>query len=157
MRGRKARRRLLFWYHLRQGMQGSADTTRFFGGGAMSLTVDAEGTRATVSDPGGIEHAHRPIMFGASLLWIERGPLPTTQGAVRLWEKVMSPKASFSRCLCPLRRRDQTILPGRGWGMAGLQFEGGENSVRRIEVGCHCWLSSWRRFHTHCERICQTA
>src|SRR5712692_3112829 len=105
-RGRKVRRWLLFWYHLRQRMQDSADPTRFFGGGAMSLTVDAEGTGATVSDPSGIEHAHRPIMFGASLLWIERGPLPTMQGAVRLWEKVMSPKASFSCCMCPVRRTE---------------------------------------------------
>src|SRR5450755_677887 len=48
------------------------------------------------------------------------------------------------------------ILPPRGLLMAGRQCEGGENSVRRIEVGCHCWLSSWRRFHTHWERICQT-
>ena len=27
----------------------------------------------------------------------------------------------------------------------GEIHEGGANSVRRIEVGCHCWLSSWRR------------
>jgi len=40
-KGRKARRRLLFWYPLRQGMQDSADTARFFGEGTMSLTVDA--------------------------------------------------------------------------------------------------------------------
>ncbi len=41
------------------------------------------------------------------------------------------------------------VLSGRGLEIAELQYEGGENSVRRIEVGCHCWLSSWRRFHTH--------
>ena len=72
----------------------------------MALTWHAEGASATVSDAGRIQHAHRPIMFWASLLWIERGPLPTTQGAVRLWEKVMSPKASFSRCMCPVRRTE---------------------------------------------------
>ena len=92
----------------------------------MSLTVDAEGTRATVSDPGGIEHAHRPIMFGASLLWIERGPLPTTQGAVRLWEKVMSPKASFSRCLCPLRRTEGRSCRGEVGGWQGFSLRGGK-------------------------------
>jgi hypothetical protein len=69
----------------------------------MSLTVDAEGTAATVSDPGGIEHPHRPIVFGASLLRIERGPLPTTQRAVRLREKVLPSQASCSRCSRPLR------------------------------------------------------
>src|SRR5713226_5314130 len=83
-RGRNARRRLLFWCLLRQWMQDSADTTRFFGGDAMSLTVEAHGTRATVSDPSGIEHTHRPIVFGASFLRIERGPLLTTQCAIRL-------------------------------------------------------------------------
>ncbi len=57
-------------------MQNSADTTRFFGGGAMPLTVDAQGTGATVSDAGGIKHTDRPIVFGASFLRIERGPLP---------------------------------------------------------------------------------
>src|SRR5437588_12479010 len=104
MRGRssKAGRRLLFCRGLRQGMQDSADTTRFFGGGAMVLTGDAQGTAATVSDAGGIQHAHRPIMFGASLLWVECCPLPTMQGAIRLWEKILSPKASSSRCVCPV-------------------------------------------------------
>lgn len=52
--------------------------------------------------------------------------------------------------------RKRTQSP-KGSQAAGPQFEGGENSVRRIEVGCHCWLSSWRRFHTHCERICHTS
>ncbi len=138
-------------------MQDSADTTRFFGGDAMSLTVDAQGTRATVSNPGGIEHTHRPVVFGASFLRIKRGSLPTTQCAVRLRKKILPSQASCSRCPRPLRGRDQTIQPGRGPGMAGIQFEGGANSVRRIEVGCHCWLSSWRRFHIHCERICQVS
>ncbi len=41
--------------------------------------------------------------------------------------------------------------------MAELQFEGGENSVRRIEVGCRGFLSSWRRFQIHWERICQVS
>jgi hypothetical protein len=70
----------------------------------MSLTLRAHGTAATVSDAGSIEHAHRPIMFAASLLGIERGPLPTTQCAIRLREKVLSPKTSSSRYTCPLWR-----------------------------------------------------
>jgi len=49
------------------------------------------------------------------------------------------------------------VQPGRGLGMVEIQVEGGANSVRRIEVGCHCWLSSWRRFHIHWERICQVS
>jgi hypothetical protein len=68
----------------------------------MTLTWHAEGARAAVSDAGGIQHAHRPIMFWASLLWVECCPLPTTQGAIRLWEKILSPKASSSRCVCPV-------------------------------------------------------
>ena len=60
----------------------------------MFLTGDAQGTAATVSDAGSIEHAHRSIVFGASLLWIQRGPLPTPQRAISLGEKVVSPQAS---------------------------------------------------------------
>ncbi len=48
----------------------------------MSLTLHAQGTGATVSDAGGIEHTHRPIVFGASFLWIERGPLTAAQRAI---------------------------------------------------------------------------
>jgi hypothetical protein len=69
----------------------------------MFLTGDAQGTAATVSDAGSIEHAHRSIVFGASFLRIERGPLPTTQRAIRLEEKVSSSQASYSRGTCPLR------------------------------------------------------
>jgi hypothetical protein len=59
--------------------------------------------------------------------------------------------------LAPIAGDRRMAQPGSSPGMAGLQFEGGANSVRRIEVGCHCWLSSWRRFHIHCERICQVS
>jgi hypothetical protein len=107
-------------------MQDSADPTRFFGGGAMSLTLDAEGTAATVSDPGGIEHPHRAIVFGASFLRIERCPLPTTQCAVRLRKKVLPSQAACSRCTRPLRgtkgwsgRREV-----RGW--QGFSSRGGK-------------------------------
>jgi hypothetical protein len=68
----------------------------------MALTWRAKGARAAVSDACGIQHTYRPVMFAASLLWVECGPLPTTQGAIRLWEKVLSPKASLSRCVCPV-------------------------------------------------------
>ena len=106
-RSSKARRRLLFCRRLRQGMQDSADTTRFFGGGAMLLTLDAQGTGATVSDAGGIEHAHRSIVFGASFLRIERGPRPPTQRAISLQEKVASAQASDARGTCPLRGTEE--------------------------------------------------
>src|SRR5579859_4461838 len=106
-RSSKARRRLLFCRRLRQGMQDSTDPTRFFGGGAMFLTGDAQGTGATVSDAGSIEHAHRSIVFGASLLRIERGALPTTQRAISLKEKVVSSQASYSRGTRPLRGTEE--------------------------------------------------
>jgi hypothetical protein len=69
----------------------------------MFLTERTEGTDTTVSNPGGIEHAQRPIVFGAAFLWIERGPLPTTQRAISLRKKVVSPQASDSRGTRPLR------------------------------------------------------
>ncbi len=96
-------------------------------------------------------------MFGASFLWIERCSLPTTQRAVGLRKKVLSSQASDARCTRPLRGRDQMVQLQRDPGMAGGQFVGGENSVRRIEVGCRGFLSSWRRFHIHWERICQVS
>ena len=46
----------------------------------MSLTLDTEGTAATVSDPGGIEHPHRAIVFGASGL--PHRALPLADNAV---------------------------------------------------------------------------
>jgi hypothetical protein len=69
----------------------------------MFLAEDAEGTRAAVNDAGSIQHAYRPVVFGASLLRIECGPLPTTQRAVRLREKILPSQASYSRGTCPLR------------------------------------------------------
>src|SRR5712692_9854511 len=96
-RSSNAQRRPLFCRRLRQGMQDSADTTRFFGGGAMFLTGDAQGTGATVSDAGSIEHAHRSIVFGASFLRIERGP--KHDGTVRVLYA-----ARIADCRsCPLR------------------------------------------------------
>ncbi len=107
-------------------MQDGTDTTRFFGGSAMSLTVDAEGTGATVSDPGGIEHAHRPIVFGAALLRIERGPLPTPQRAVSLGEKVLSPQASYSCCTRPLRGAEGWSCRRGVRGWQGFSSRGGK-------------------------------
>ena len=107
-------------------MQDSADATRFFGGDAMSLTGDAQGTAATVSDAGGIEHTHRLVMFGASFLRIKRGPLPAKQCAVRLRKKILPCQASCSCCSCPLRGRDQLAQPGRSPGMIEIQCEGGQ-------------------------------
>ena len=72
----------------------------------MSLTLRAHGTATTVSDPGSIEHTHRPIVFAASLLWIEGCSLPTTQRAIKLRKKVLSPQASFSCSPCPLWRTE---------------------------------------------------
>ncbi len=89
----------------------------------MSLTVDAEGTATTVSDPGSIEHPHRPIVFGASLLRIERGPLPTTQRSVRLRKKILPSQASYSRCTRPLRGTEgwSSWREVRGWQRFSLR------------------------------------
>jgi hypothetical protein len=68
----------------------------------MALTWHAEGTCATVGDASGIQHTHRSVMLTTSLLWGECGPLPTTQGSICLWEKVLTPKASSSRGMSPV-------------------------------------------------------
>src|SRR5260370_36945606 len=78
-RGRKAQRRRIFWCHIRQGIQDSADTTRFFGGGAMAVTRRAHGAGTTGGNAGSIEHTNRAIVFATSLLWRERGTFATTQ------------------------------------------------------------------------------
>ena len=77
----------------------------------MSLTVAAEGTGATVSDPGSREHTHRPIVFGASLLWRERGPLPTPQRAVRLRKKVLPSQAAVLQKLSEKHDGREVLLP----------------------------------------------
>src|SRR5260221_8210026 len=107
-------------------MQHGTDTTRFFRGRAMFLTERAEGTGTTVSNTGGIEHAHRPIVFAASFLWIERSSLRTTQRAVDLRKKVLSSQASDSRCTRPLRgtERWSSRREVRGWH--GFSLRGGK-------------------------------
>lgn len=72
----------------------------------MSLTVETQGTGATVCDAGSIQDAHRPIMFGASFLRIERSPTPAPQRAVSLKKKVVPSQASYARWACPLRRTE---------------------------------------------------
>jgi hypothetical protein len=92
----------------------------------MSLTVAAEGTGTTVSDAGGIEHTHRPIVFGASLLGIERGPLPTPQRAVSLRKKVLPSQAPSSRCTRPLRVTEGWSCRGGVRGWQGFSARGGK-------------------------------
>jgi hypothetical protein len=72
----------------------------------MRLTAAAEGTGATVGDAGGIEDPQRPIVFGATFLWREGGPIPTLQRAIRLRKKVLPSQASYSRWARPLQRAE---------------------------------------------------
>lgn len=83
----------------------------------MALTEDAQGTAATVSDPGGVEDPHGPIVFGASFLRREGGPVPTAQRAVRLRKKVLPSQAACSRGARPLRRTEGGSSRGmvRSW------------------------------------------
>ena len=59
-------------------MQDSADTTRFWWR-CHVLDSGYGRDRSDSQRSGGIEHTHRPVVFGASFLRIRRGPLPTTQ------------------------------------------------------------------------------
>ena len=108
-------------------MQDSADPPRFFGGGAMSLTLDAQGTGATVRDAGSIKDSHRPIMFGAAFLWRERGPVPTPQRAIRLKKKIVASQAACSCWACPLRGTE-------GWSSRGTVREGPHFRVRGGQI-----------------------
>ncbi len=92
----------------------------------MSLTLRAHGTAATVSNPGSREHTHRPIVFGTPFLRRERGPLPTTQRAISLREKILSPQASYSRCTCPLWRAEGWFCRGGVRGWQGISLRGGK-------------------------------
>ena len=69
----------------------------------MPLAAAAEGTGATVSDAGGVKDPQRPLVFGTAFLRIQGGPIPTTQGAVRLKKKVGASQASSSRWARPAR------------------------------------------------------
>ncbi len=92
----------------------------------MPLTVDAQGTAATVSDPGGIKHAYRPIMFTASLLWKECCSLLATQRAVSLEGKIFSPQTSSSRRTCPLRGTKGWACRGGVRGEQSFSLRGGK-------------------------------
>src|SRR5260370_34854076 len=107
-------------------MQHGTDTTRFFRGRAMFLTERAEGTGTTISNTGGIEHAHRPIVFAASFLGRERSSLRTTQRPVDLRKKVLSSQASDSCCTRPRwgAESGSSRREGRGW--QGFSLRGGE-------------------------------
>src|SRR6266700_2995387 len=107
-------------------MQDSTDTTRFFRGRTMSLTGVALGAGATVSNARSIEHAHCPIVFGASFLWIERSSLWTTQRAVRLEAKVLSPQVSYPRCASPLRGTEGCSIQGEARGWQRFSERGGQ-------------------------------
>ena len=92
----------------------------------MFLTERAEGTGTTVSNAGGREHTHGPIMFAASLLRIKRGSLSTTQGAVRLRKKISPCQASCSRCTCPVRGTEGWPSRGEVRGWQGFSLRGGK-------------------------------
>ncbi len=76
-------------------------------------------------------------MFAASLLRIECGPLLTTQSTVGLGEKVVSPQASSTCCMCPVRRTEGCSCYREVGRALGFRLRG-EMEVRRIEVGGHC-------------------
>ena len=92
----------------------------------MFLTLRTHGARATVSNSGRIEHTHRPIVLGTPFLWIERSSLPTTQRAIGLREKILSPKASYSRHTCPVRRTEGRSSWGGGWRWQSFSSRGGK-------------------------------
>ena len=103
----------------------------------MFLTGDAQGTAATVSDAGSLEHAHRSIVFGASLLRIERGPLPTTQRAISLQEESLVLPGFLLAGHVPICAGPKSSSLSADRSADGRAFSSrGENSVRRIEVGC---------------------
>lgn len=92
----------------------------------MCLTLCAYGAGATISNPGSIDHTHRPIVFRTPFLWIKCCPLLTTQCAIRLREKVVSSQASYPCHACPL-----WVTEGRsgwrgGWGWQSFSSRGGK-------------------------------
>ena len=132
----------------------------------MSLTLRTYGTPTTVSNASAVEHAERPIVFGAAFLRVEGGSLWTAQRAIGLQHKMLSSQASHTSWACPLRGTERGFslwrLGGRG---------GGERRRRRFR--CRLSLGKQREthlgwlpllaqflpapFHIHCERICQTS
>src|SRR5215469_17683338 len=61
---------------------------------AMPLTQLAQGTDATISDPGGVEHSQGAIMLGALLGRMQRRAGCTAEGPIGLESKVRSCEAS---------------------------------------------------------------
>ena len=107
-------------------MQDSADPTRFFGGGAMSLTLDTEGTAATVSDPGGREHPHRAIVFGASGLPHRALPLADNAVCRQIEEESLALPGCLFALHAPTAGDQRMVEPTRGWGWQGFSSRGGK-------------------------------
>src|SRR5260221_14612829 len=124
-------------------MQHGTDTTRFFRGRAMFLTERAEGTGTTISNTGGIEHAHRPIVFAASFLGRERSSLRTTQRPVDLRKKVLSSQASDSCCTRPLWGAERWSSRREGRGGPGVSLGGGGKAGGRPGGGCQRGVGFW--------------
>src|SRR5260370_3181793 len=110
-------------------MQHGTDTARFLRRRDILLTERAEGTGTTISNTGGIEHAHRPIVFAASFLGRERSSLRTTQRPVDLRKKVLSSQASDSCCTRPLWGAERCSSRREGRGLQSFKFRGGETRL----------------------------
>ena len=107
-------------------MQDSADPTRFFGGGAMSLTLDTEGTAATVSDPGGREHPHRAIVFGASGLPHRALPLADNAVCRQIEEESLALPGCLFALHAPLRGTKGWSSRREVGGWQGFSSRGGK-------------------------------
>jgi len=84
----------------RERMQQQTDPTRLCRLWAVPLTLLAQGARATVAYPGGVEHPQAAIGFATLFGWVQRLVRRTAQGPVRLERKGFS--------------REAARLPGRG-------------------------------------------
>ena len=101
---------------------------------AVPLTLLAQGTRATVTDSGGVEHPQAAI--GEALLfgWVQRLVRRTAQGPVRLERKGFSREAAClpgrgGRRLAIARRR---CLLLQGMGDAGSKLGGAQRSRLKL-------------------------
>ncbi len=118
MGSRRTRKWMFFRYRLRPWMQDSAHATGFFGGGAMSLTLHAQGTRATVGDASCVEDPQRSIVFGTPLLWVECCPhgqrsVPSGSGAKSCPPKLPT-RAARAHCGEPKDGSADACSDGRG-------------------------------------------
>jgi hypothetical protein len=133
-------------------MHQHADPTRLFRVPPVPLTLLAQSTGTTISNPGGIEHPQGAIGFSALFVRVQRLASRAAQGAISLRSPRRAPRsAQLSRASQPREKRSQRRKQCAQTPLKWLE-------QTRWCVGEKAQADGpapGASFQTHCETICQ--